>query len=151
MGRREMRITHSSVVRTLITLVTSGCIGGTGSLLTGTSGGGGGNNTPPALSFFVQPNTTNVGQVISPPVEILARDSLGSADSSFTGTIGISLTSNSTGAALSGTTAVRAVNGIATFANLAVDKAGTYTLQASTSGATAVSSTSFSITTPTTP
>ena len=55
------------------------------------------------------------------------------------------------GSALSGTTAVRAVNGISRFSNLAVDKAGTYTLQASASGAASVSSTAFSITTVTTP
>jgi hypothetical protein len=140
-------------MRTMITLVTSGCIGGTGSLMTGISGGGagGGNGAAPVLSFFVQPNTADVGQVISPPVEVLARDSLGAADSTFSGTITISLASNSTGAALSGTTAVRVVNGISTFSNLAVDKAGTYTLQASTSGAATVTSTAFSITTVTTP
>ncbi len=134
----------------LITLVIGGC--NTGSLLTGISGGGGGgDNTPPVLSFFVQPNTANAGQVIAPPVEVLARDSLGNPDSAFTGAITLSLASNSTGASLSGTTAVRPVNGIATFRSLAVDKVGTYTLQASTSGAVTVTSSAFSITTVTEP
>ena len=146
-----MRINHSSMLRTLITLATSACMGGTGSLLTGVSGNGGGGNTTASLSFFVQPNTANVGQVISPPVEVLARDSLGGTDSAFSGTITVSLASNSTGATLSGTTAVGARDGIATFSNLAVDKAGTYTLQASAAGATAVTSSSFTITSPVTP
>ena len=144
-----MRIAHSNIARTLVTLMTSACMGGTGSLLIGVSGNGGGGNTTASLSFFVQPNTANVGQVISPPVEVLARDSLGGTDSAFSGTITVSLASNSTGATLSGTTAVGARDGIATFSNLAVDKAGSYTLQATAAGAAAVTSTSFTITTAT--
>ena len=138
---------------TLITLVISGC-GGTGSGLTGISGGGGGgggSGAPPVLSFFVGPSTTNVGQIITPAVEVLASDSVGSADSSFTGTIIIALASNSTGASLSGTTAVRPVNGIAGFSNLAIDKVGSYTLTASTSGAPTITSGRFTITTRTGP
>jgi len=148
-----MRLSNSNIMRALITLAIGGC--NTGSLLTGISGngggGGGGGNTPPVLSFFVQPNTANVGQAISPPVEVLARDSLGNPDSAFTGSITVSLASNSTGASLSGATARRPVNGIATFGSMAVNKAGTYTLQASASGAATVTSSAFSITTVTEP
>ena len=147
-----MRITHSSsIVRTLITLVVSGCIGGNGSGLIGVATGNGAHSTrAAALVFFVQPNSANVGQTISPPVQVVARDSLGSTDTVFTGSITVTLASNSTGASLSGTTTVRAAKGIASFGDLAVDKVGTYTLQASTTGA-AVTSTAFSITTVTTP
>ncbi len=148
-----MRFTHSRTVRALVTLVTTGCIGGTGSGLMGISGGNGGNgaNAPPVLAFFVQPNSVNVGQVISPPIEVVARDSLGGTDSTFTGSITIRLASNSSGGSLRGTTVIGAVNGSASFSNLAIDKAGTYTLQASASGAATVTSTAFSITTVTTP
>ena len=148
-----MRFTHSRTVRALVTLVTTGCIGGTGSGLMGISGGKGGNgaNAPPVLAFFVQPNSVNVGQVISPPIEVVARDSLGGTDSTFTGSITIRLASNSSGGSLRGTTVIGAVNGSASFSNLAIDKAGTYTLQASASGAATVTSTAFSITTVTTP
>ena len=148
-----MRIPHANVIGALLLMVAGGCFGGTGSGMVGISGGNGGNNntTPPVLGFFVQPNSSNVGQVISPPVEVVARDSLGGINSSFTGTITIALASNSTGGALSGTTLVRPVNGIASFSNLAVDKAGTYTLQASASGAAPVTSTAFAITTVTEP
>jgi hypothetical protein len=143
-----MRYAKSSLVRTIVTVVTSGCIGGTGSGLLGLAGGGSSNNNPPpVLSFFVQPNSANVGQTISPPVQVVARDSLGSTDTSFTGSITIALASNSTGASLSGTTSIRPVNGIASFGNLAVDRVGTYTLQASATGAATVTSTAFSITT----
>ena len=148
-----MRISHANVIGALLLLVAGGCMGGTGSGLVGISGGNGGNgsNTAPVLGFFVQPNSSNVGRVISPAVEVMVRDTLGSTDTDFTGSISVALASNSTGAALSGTNTVRPVNGIATFSNLAVDKVGTYTLQASTSGGTTVTSAAFSITTATAP
>ncbi len=135
----------------LVTLTSGGCFGGTGSGLVGTSGGDGGTgNGAAVLAFFVQPNTANVRQVISPPVEVVVRDSLGSIDSAFTATITIELGSNSTGAALSGTTSVRPTNGIATFSNLAVSEAGAYTLQAA-SGAASVTSGAFTVSTVTAP
>jgi hypothetical protein len=148
-----MRFTHSSLTRTLLTVVVSGCIGGEGSGLVGINGGNGGNgsNAPAAIGFFVQPNAADVGQVITPAVEVVVSDSLGGTDSSFTGSITISLASNSTGASLSGTPVVRPVNGIASFTNLAIDKAGTYTLQASTSGVTSIVSNAFTINTATGP
>ncbi len=147
-----MRINKSRVLCALLVLLAGACFDGTGSGLIGISGGenGGGNSTP-SLAFFVQPNSANEGQVISPPVEIVVRDSTGSTDSSFTGSITVGLASNSTGGVLGGTTVVRPVNGISSFSNLAIDKAGTYTLEASASGAATVTSSAFSITTVTTP
>jgi len=139
----------SSFSGILLTLGISGCLGGQGSGLVGISGGSGnGGNSTPSLGFFVQPNTTDVGRVITPAVEIVVRDSLGGTDSSFTGGVTISLASNPTGATLSGTTVTRPVNGIASFSNLAIDKAGSYTLQASAGGAASVTSGAFTITTP---
>jgi hypothetical protein len=145
-----MRLAQSSISGTLLALVISGCFGGQGSGLVGISGGNGGNggSGTPGLGFFVQPNSANVGQTISPAVEIVVSDSLGGTDSSFTGSITISLASNPTGATLSGTTVRQPVNGIASFTNLAIDRAGTYTLQASANGATPVSSNGFTINTP---
>ena len=145
----QRRLLHHTITRSLITLVISAC--GTGSGLIGVTGGGGGaNGAPPVLGFFVQPGTANAGQIMS-PIEVTASDSTGATDSTFTGGISVSLTSDATSAALSGTTTVRAARGVATFSNLSVDKAGSYRLQASTSGATAVTSSEFTITTPTTP
>ncbi len=148
-----MRITPVHVSGTLLAILVSGCFGGQGSGLVGISGGNGGNgsNSTPDLGYFVQPNSADVGHVITPPVEVVVRDSVGGTDSSFTGTITISLASNSTGASLSGTAVARPVNGIASFGNLAIDKAGTYTLQASTSGATSIVSNAFTINTPNAP
>jgi hypothetical protein len=147
-----MRTTQSRVVCALLVLFAGACFDGTGSGLIGISGGdGGGGNGTPILGFFVQPNSANEGQVISPAVEIVVSDSTGSTDSSFTGSITVGLASNSTGGVLSGTTVVRPVNGISSFSSLAIDKAGTYTLEASTSGAAPVTSGAFTITTTTAP
>jgi len=147
-----MRTNQTRVIGALLVLLASACFDGGGSGLIGISGGpGSGSNGTPTLSFFVQPNSANEGQVISPPVEIVVSDSTGSTDSSFTGTITIGLASNSTGGVLGGTTDVRPVNGISSFTNLAIDKAGTYTLSASAGGATTVTSSAFTITTATGP
>jgi hypothetical protein len=149
-----MRYAKSSLVRTLVTVVTSACIGGSGSGLTGISVSGGdgatGSRAAPVLSFFAQPNTANVGQIMS-AVQVVASDSLGSVDATFTGGITVSLASNSTGAGLSGTTTVRASDGVATFTNLSVDRAGSYALLASAAGAASVTSNAFAITSPGTP
>ena len=147
-----MRIPHANVIGALLLLVAGGCMGGTGSGLVGICcGGNNGGNGTPVLGFFVQPNTSDVGRVITPAVEVVVRDSLGDTDTDFTGSISLALASNSSGAALHGTTTAQPVNGIASFSNLAVDKAGTYRLEASTSGAAAVTSAAFSITTATAP
>jgi len=147
-----MRTNLSRVFSALLVVCAGACFDGSGSGLMGISGGpGGGSNGTPTLSFFVQPNSANEGQVISPAVEIAVSDSTGSTDSSFTGTITIGLASNSTGGTLSGTTVVRPVNGISSFTNLAIDKAGTYTLSASASGAATITSGAFTITTTTAP
>src|SRR2546430_15989594 len=82
-----MRLLHSPIVRAALTLVISGCFEGTGSTLIGVNneGGGGGNGSPPALSFFSPPNSGNPGQIISPPLQVVASGSLGSTDTTFTG------------------------------------------------------------------
>ena len=153
MCKGGMRFLHSPIARAALTLVISGCFEGTGSTLIGVNneGGGGVNGSPPVLSFFSQPNSVNAGQIISPPIQVVASDSLGSTDTTFTGSITIALASNSAGGALSGTLTRRALKGIASFSDLRIDRAGTYTLRASTSGAAAVTSAAFTISTPTTP
>jgi hypothetical protein len=147
------RYSRSSVLRTWVTLVTSGCIGGAGSGLIGVNNDSLAINTSraaPVLAFFSQPAGGNAGAIM-PVVQVVATDSLGSTDTTFTGAVAITLASNSTGAALAGTTNRRAARGIATFGNLRIDRAGNYTLRASASGATGVTSAPFTITTPTAP
>ncbi|HYO45588.1 MAG TPA: invasin domain 3-containing protein, partial [Gemmatimonadota bacterium] len=99
------------------------------------------------LEFGQQPTNTQAGAAISPAVTVRAVDGAGTTDPSFTGNVTIAIGANPTGGTLSGSTMVAAVNGVATFGNLSINRAGTgYTLAASANGLTGVTSNSFSIT-----
>ncbi|MGE5802936.1 MAG: hypothetical protein ACM358_11840 [Gemmatimonadota bacterium] len=134
----------------LITLLIGGCDGfGSGLIGIATTGGaetGPTGGSAPILNFFAQPNTATVGETMS-LVLVGAIDSLGSLDTTFTGAVTMTLAANSTGAGLGGTTTVRASKGFASFGNLTVNRAGTYTMVASASGATSAISAPFAITT----
>jgi hypothetical protein len=113
---RTRRLAHSTIAAALLPVVISACFDGRGSGLTGVCcGGGTGGGSAPVLS------------------------------EAFSGVVTVALASNPTGAALSGTTAVRASDGLASFPNLSIDRAGTYTLRASANGS-AVTSSPFTIT-----
>jgi IPT/TIG domain len=74
-------------------------------------------------------------------------DAFGNAVTSATNAVAVALATNPGGATLSGTLQLGAVNGVATFADLRIDRYGTgYTLQASNSGLAPVTSTPFDIT-----
>ena len=64
---------------------------------------------------------------------------------SFTGSVTVALSSNSGGATLGGTLTVNAVGGVASFSGLSIDKAGSYTLQVTSSGLPAVTSNTVSV------
>ncbi len=83
------------------------------------------------LAFTTQPSAINAGGTITPAVAVGVLDSSGVLNNTATNMVALVLSNNTTGAVLSGTTTVAAVNGIATFANLSVDRAGSYTLTAS--------------------
>jgi alpha-tubulin suppressor-like RCC1 family protein len=96
------------------------------------------------LAFTVQPKDTVAGQAIAPQVTI--QDTLGRRVDTATSSVTIAIATNPTGATLGGTTAVSAVNGVATFTGLNITKAGVgYTLTASASGLTGAPSTAFTI------
>jgi hypothetical protein len=62
---------------------------------------------------------------------VTAHDDAGNRVTSFTGTVTIAIGTNPSGGTLSGTTAVLAVSGVATFNNLLIDTVGNgYTLTA---------------------
>ncbi|MGE5142789.1 MAG: hypothetical protein ACM3OA_05060, partial [Acidobacteriota bacterium] len=105
---------------------------------------------PPTVAtqfgFKVSPQTSTAGAVISPAVVVEARDANGTLVPSFSDSVTISLSRNPGNGTLSGTTTVAAVGGIATFANLSIDKSGTgYRLQASSGALTSVAGTRFDI------
>jgi len=100
------------------------------------------------LAFTVQPSATTAGQFISPPVQVAVQNSSNVTQTGFTGpiTIGITSGTGANGATLSGTTTVNAVNGVATFSNLSITKAGTgFKFSASSPGVAGVTSASFVI------
>ncbi|HYR31641.1 MAG TPA: PKD domain-containing protein, partial [Gemmatimonadales bacterium] len=105
---------------------------------------------PTHLGFTQQPvQTTEAGAAITPPVQVAALDASEHVVQGFTGTIGLALGPASNGGTLSGGVPINAVNGIATFPSLSVDKAGTgYTLRATASGLTDATSGTFNITAP---
>jgi hypothetical protein len=103
---------------------------------------------PNHLAFTRQPTTTTAGVIIVPPVEVTVVDPRGNTDPSFSGTISLSLYTNPSSGTLSGRTAT-AVNGVATFPSLSIDKAGRgYRLQATGPGVTSATSDLFDINAP---
>ena len=98
------------------------------------------------LSFTVQPSTTSAGAAMAPAVQVTAQDALGNTVTTFTGNVTMALGANAGAGTLAGTTTVSAVAGVATFANLSIDKAGTgYTLTASSGALPSATSTPFNI------
>src|SRR5213079_656188 len=81
--------------------------------------------TATQLAFTVQPTTTVAGVTISPAVQVTALDPAGNPVPSFTGTVTVVLGNNPGGSTLGGTTTLAAVNGVASFATLTLDKTGT--------------------------
>src|SRR6185437_3247089 len=99
------------------------------------------------LAFSVQPSNTTSGAVITPAVKVEVRDANGNLVTSSSASVTLAIGTNPSSGTLSGTKTVAAVNGVATFSNLSVNKAGTgYTLAASASGLTGDTSNSFNIT-----
>ena len=98
------------------------------------------------LAFTVQPTETFVGISITPAVEVAIKDALGVDVADATDAVTVAIGANPGGGTLSGTTTVNAVNGIATFSDLALARIGFgYTLVASSMGLTNATSSKFNI------
>ncbi|MGH7615225.1 MAG: S8 family serine peptidase, partial [Gemmatimonadales bacterium] len=99
------------------------------------------------LLFTVQPSNTAANAPITPPIRVTALDALGNVATSFTGTVTLMIGTNPAGGTLTGTTAVAAVGGVATFSSpLSINNAGVgYRLTASAGGVTAATSALFNI------
>ena len=74
------------------------------------------------LAYYAEPTTTSAGAVI-PRVRVGVQTG-GSLNTSFNGAVWITLSSNPSGAVLSGTRRVQVVNGYADFTDLRIDKPG---------------------------
>ncbi len=103
--------------------------------------------TAALLVFTVQPSSATSGAAITPAVQVTAQDAQGNTATPFSGNVALAIAANPGGGTLAGTTSVAAVNGVATFANVSIDKVGTgYTLAASATGPGGTTSTAFNIT-----
>src|SRR5438477_178500 len=100
------------------------------------------------LRFSVPPSNTFAGRPLLPAVQLSALDQFGNAATAFVGSVTLTLGANASGGSLSGSTIIPAVAGVATFADLSIDQAGTgYTLSASTPGLTGATSAVFDVVT----
>lgn len=98
------------------------------------------------LGFLQPPSATRAGAVMS-PVRVVVTDDAGHAVTSFNLAITISIISNPGGGTLLGTRRVDAVNGIAVFSDLRIDRPGSgYTLRVSHSSLNDKTSDPFDIT-----
>jgi hypothetical protein len=91
------------------------------------------NPLPAHLVFTTQPDLAEAGKTFQQQPVVLARDANDVLISDYNGpvTLGIKAGTGTTGATLTGTTTVMAVNGVATFTDLGVDRKGTgYVLEA---------------------
>lgn len=119
------------------------------------NGGSGGTGVPPGvgpttLGFVTQPSTTSPGAAMTPAVQVALLDSAGQPVRAFNGTIQVAIGRDGStlqNATLSGTTAVQAVAGVATFSDLHIDQIGLgYTLRAaSATGSPAGQSAAFDV------
>jgi len=99
------------------------------------------------IGFNVSPVTAIAGQAITPALTVQVLDPFNNLVISDTSSITVALGANPNGGTLSGTFSVNAVGGVATFGNLALDKAGAgYTPVASSVSLGNALSGSFAIT-----
>ena len=100
--------------------------------------------TASKLAFVQQPTSTSITNVLSPAVTVAVEDHSGATVGGSTAAVTLSIGSNPGGSTLGGTLTVNAVNGIATFSTLTLNKSGSgYTLVAASSGLTGTTSAAF--------
>lgn len=101
---------------------------------------------PPARLAFVQlPVAGRAGRTIKPDVVVEVTDAGGYRSTTGSFPVTLSFGVNAPGATLGGTAQVASIDGLATFADIALDRAGTYTLQATAPGLTAALSSSIDV------
>ena len=104
--------------------------------------------TDPAtrLAFGQQPTSTASTLAVSPPVTVRVLDAASLLVTTSAAPVTLAFGNNPAGGTLSGTLTRNAVNGVATFPDLSVAKAGSgYSLRATSPGLTSAASATFSI------
>jgi hypothetical protein len=98
------------------------------------------------LGFLTPPSDAVAGLALAPAVRVAIQDATGATVSAATSTVTLTLGAGPTGATLGGTVSAAAVNGVATFTNLSITKAGTgYTVVAKSANLTDATSGPFVI------
>jgi hypothetical protein len=102
-------------------------------------------DSPVKLAFLQQPTNALTQATIAPAVTVVVEDGNGNAVTTATNPITVALTGVS---GLAGTLTAAPQNGIASFSNLSVANAGSYTLSAISPNLTPVTSANFAISSP---
>jgi hypothetical protein len=98
------------------------------------------------LAFIGQPSSGTAGVALAPAVGVAIQDAFGNTVPNATNAVIVALGTNPTGGTLSGSTTMNAVNGVASFSGLLIDKAGSgYMLVASSIPLTSTTSAAFAI------
>ena len=107
------------------------------------------NITPAAenqVVFVQQPTSATAGAVIAPAITVAVQDNFGNVVTGSTSPVTLAFGNNAGGGTLSGTLTQNAVNGIATFSDIRINRAGSaYTLTASSGALRASTSSAFNI------
>jgi len=98
------------------------------------------------LVYAQQPSNAVAGQAVAPAITLLVEDAFNNVVTTSSANVALALNANPGGAALSGGGSVAALNGVATFAGVSLDKAGSgYTLDATSTGLNTATSNAFDI------
>ena len=98
------------------------------------------------LAFLQEPTNSVAGQSISPAMTVEVLDQFNNLISTDTSFINLAIGTGPGGAALSGITSVAAIDGIATFSNLSINKSATgYVLTATDGNLVSANSSTFAI------
>jgi subtilase family serine protease len=101
---------------------------------------------PSRLAFAQEPTDSNIAAAIAPPVTVDVEDLYGQLVTTDSSAVSLAITGGT--AVLGGVTTVNAVNGVATFNDLTVPTAGTYTLNATDSSLNGAQSSDFTVAIP---
>jgi len=102
---------------------------------------------PSQIGFSTQPGASIVGSPIAGPPTVAVQDSLGNTVTATNAAITVAIGANPGGGTLSGTLTKNTISGAASFNDLTINQLGNgYTLTASASGYTNVTSSAFNLT-----
>ena len=135
---RSIRLRHPLWTLPVLAVVIVGCGGSEGPTQPA---------VPTTLVFSVQPTNAAGAQMISPAVQIAVQDASGNTVAAATDAVTVAFGTNPGSGTLSGTLTVAAIQGIATFSNLRIDRpASGYTLAANAAGLSGATSGPFTVT-----